>query len=378
MKSTTRRGDASHRAKWEGRVGELAEHGVEQQDGLRIVAIGGGTGLSTLLAGLKVHVGREIGPEHAGLTAVVTVTDNGGSSGRLREEFNILPPGDIRNCMVALAEDEQLLTQLFRYRFDGDGMLGGHSFGNLFLTALANVMGSFVDAVKASSEVLAIKGRIYPSTEDVVDLITELGDGRTVTGEREIAESGASIRRLRLSKPDCRPLPETLEAIAAADLVVLGPGSLFSSVIPNLLVPGFSEALAATRAPKLYICNCMTQPGETDGFTVEDHVRALVEHAPEVAPDVVLVNALPISEALSAKYLEEGAVQVAYGFGRSSSLPEPGERDIALPGGHGRRAKLLSLNVIDETVVVRHDSAKLAGVVLDIAAAARNRIAVSM
>lgn len=345
--------------------------------GLRIVVIGGGTGLSTLLHGLKEHVGGEIGPPGDGITAVVTVTDNGGSSGRLREEFNILPPGDIRNCMAALAEDEQLLTRLFRYRFAGDGTLGGHSFGNLFLTALTEVMGGdFVAAVKASSEVLAIQGRIYPSTTDHVDLVAELADGRIVEGESEISRAGAPIRRIRLSCPTCTPLAETLEALAEADLVVLGPGSLFTSVIPNLLVPEVAEAVAAARAQRLYICNCMTQHGETDGFTVEDHLRALAEHAPLVAPDVVLANALPISEAACERYAEEGATQVTLGFGRRDALPEPGEREISLPGAMGRRARLISLNVVDESRVVRHDAAKLARAVLDIARSGRTRIAV--
>lgn len=335
--------------------------------GLRIVAIGGGTGLSTLLHGLKAHVGGPIGRPGEGLTAIVTVTDNGGSSGRLREEFNMLPPGDIRNCMVALAEDEQLMTRLFRYRFAGDGTLGGHSFGNLFLTALTEVTGDFLEAVKASTEVLAIEGRIFPSTTEAVHLVAKLADGRTVTGEQEIASAGSAVERIHLSNPDCRPLPETLEAIASADLIVLGPGSLYSSVIPNLLVPGIPEAIAAAAAPTLYICNCMTQPGETDGYTIEDHLRAMVRHAPLVAPDIVLVNAHPISDALRARYLEEKAVQVMLGFDQPDSLPEPGERAVALPGAEGRSTRLLSVNVIDETAVVRHDSAKLARVVLEIA-----------
>ena len=344
--------------------------------GLRIVVIGGGTGLSTLLHGLKPHVGAEIA-DGDGITAVVTVTDNGGSSGRLRQEFNILPPGDIRNCMAALAEDEQLLTQLFRFRFTGDGTLGGHSFGNLFLTALTGAMGGdFLAAVKASSEVLAIKGRIFPSTMNHVDIVAELADGRTVHGETEIADSGSAITRVHLSGPDCEPLAETLEAIASADLVVLGPGSLFSSVIPNLLVPGIPEAIAAASAPVLYICNCMTQPGETTGFTVEDHLRAIAEHAPLVAPEIVLVNALPISQASRDRYREEGASQVMLGFGRPDALPEPGEREITLPAAMGRRARLLSLNIIDESAVVRHDARRLAGAVLDIARLARSRIAV--
>ena len=345
--------------------------------GLRIVAIGGGTGLATLLVGLKVHVGREIGLPGDGLTAIVTVTDNGGSSGRLREEFNILPPGDIRNCMVALAEDEQLLTRLFRYRFAGDGTLGGHSFGNLFLTALTDVMGDFVEAIKTSAEVLAIKGRIYPSTRDEVHLVAELDDGRLVHGEQEIARAGSPVSRVSLSNRACRPLPETLEAIAHADLIVLGPGSLYSSLIPNLLVPGVAAAIERSRAPKLYVCNCMTQKGETSGYTVEDHLAALIRHAPGFVPDVVLASPLRVSEATRSKYLAEGADQVMLGFGHPGELPPPGESVVSLPGMPGRSARLLAMNVMDESAVVRHDASRLAMVVLDIASAARSRIAVS-
>lgn len=344
---------------------------------LRIVAIGGGTGLSTLLGGLKEHVDVEIGAPGQGLTAVVTVTDNGGSSGRLREEFNILPPGDIRNCMVALAEDEQLLTRLFRYRFAGEGTLGGHSFGNLFLTALTDVTGDFLEAIRVSSEVLAIKGKIVPSTMEVVDLIAELADGRTVCGEREIATSGSRVRRIRLSRSDCRPLDATLEAIATADLIVLGPGSLFSSVIPNLLVPGIPEAITASAAPVMFVCNGMTQPGETDGFTVEDHLVALIDHAPSLRLDRVLVNTLPISEALRRRYLADGAIQVRLGFGDNSNVPAFAERDVRLPEHGTRRTVLVGLGVIDDREVVRHDARRLARVVLDTAAAARHRLAVS-
>jgi uncharacterized cofD-like protein len=334
--------------------------------GVRVVAIGGGTGLSSVLSGLKAHVGREIGSPSEGLTAIVTVTDNGGSSGRLREEFGMLPPGDIRNCLVALAEDEQLLTHLFRYRFKGDGTLGGHSFGNLFLTALASVTGDFLEAVKVSSEVLAVRGRIFPATMDDVHLIAELADGRWVAGETEIAMATAPVRRVHLSCEESEPLEEALEAIAAADLIVIGPGSLYTSIVPNLLVPGIADAIAKAGAPVLFICNCMTQPGETDGYTVEDHMRVLTEHAPAVVPDMVLVNALPVSAALREKYLAKGAVQVALGFGRSGALPDPGDYEVAIPDGSGARARLIARNVVDESDLVRHDPAKLARVVLDI------------
>jgi uncharacterized cofD-like protein len=339
--------------------------------GLRIVALGGGTGLSSLLSGLKAHVGREIGQPGDGLTAIVTVTDNGGSSGRLREEFQVLPPGDIRNCMVALAEDEQLLTRLFRYRFRGDGTLAGHSFGNLFLTALTSVMGDFSEAVRVSGEVLAIRGRLYPVTTEDVHLVAELADGRTVEGEQEILAAGSPVRRVRLSRPECRALPEALEVVARADIIVVGPGSLYSSVLPNLLVPGIAEAIAASRVPVLYICNCMTQPGETAGYTVEDHINALVAHAPAAAPDTILVNAHPISDASREKYLAEGASQVELGFGHVGVHVASAEFDIEVPGLPGRKARILLRNVIDENLVVRHDPAKLASVVLDLALGAR-------
>jgi uncharacterized cofD-like protein len=349
-------------------VGESAE---PIHVGLRIVAIGGGTGLASLLSGLKAHVGREIGPPGDGLSAIVAVTDNGGSSGRLREEFQVLPPGDIRNCMVALAEDEQLLTRLFRYRFRGDGTLAGHSFGNLFLTALTGVTGDFSEAVRASGEVLAIRGRLFPATTEDVHLVADLDDGRTVSGEREITSAGSRVRRIRLSEPTCRPLDEALEALGRADVIVIGPGSLYTSLLPNLLVPGVAEAIARARAPILYICNCMTQPGETTGYTVEDHVRAIVEHAPMAAPNAILVNTHPISEASREKYLAEGARQVMLGFGHVGGLPEYGSFEVELPEAQGRRARLLFRNVIDEKLIVRHDPAKLAAVVLDVAMATR-------
>src|ERR1043165_755312 len=213
--------------------------------GLRLVAIGGGTGLSTLFSGLKKHVSRKSTNEpwlHS-LSAIVTVSDDGGSSGRLREELQILPPGDIRNCMIALSEDSNLLSRLFRYRFGGSGDLAGHSFGNLFLAALAEVTGDFVEAVRLSSEVLASKDHIYPATVTDVHLIAELEDGREVHGESQIAAARSHIRHLRLVPEDCLPLPETLAAVRTADVITIGPGSLFTSIIPNLLVRGVAEAI---------------------------------------------------------------------------------------------------------------------------------------
>jgi uncharacterized cofD-like protein len=341
--------------------------------GLRIVSIGGGTGLSTLLSGLKVYVGKDSlsrgGDSNAWietLTAVVTVTDDGGSSGRLREAFQILPPGDIRNCMAALAEDEHLLTKLFQYRFESEGELSGHSFGNLFLAALAGVTGDFLEAIKVSSEVLAIKGRIFPSTVEDIALVAELEDGRVIRGETNIVQSRSPIRRLRLSSERCRPLPETLEAIEHADIVTIGPGSLYTSIIPNLLVDGIVDAMRASDALKVYICNIMTQPGETDHFTAEDHLRVLFDYSPEMELDYVLVNSATIGEPLREKYLSDGAAQVETG-----SLVQPGFEDepcdASIQGAdrlHGFR--IIARDVIHEDGLVRHDPAKLARLLLEI------------
>jgi uncharacterized cofD-like protein len=343
---------------------------LKLDSGLKIVSIGGGTGLSTLLGGLKTHAGHDaIGksplPWIETLTAVVTVTDDGGSSGRLREEFQILPPGDIRNCMVALAEDERLLTRLFQYRFESDGDLSGHSFGNIFLAALTGVTGDFLEAIKLTSEVLAIKGRIFPSTTEDISLLAELEDGRVVAGETRIVEARSRIRRIWLSNQDCRPLPETLEAIRHADLVTIGPGSLYTSIIPNLLVHGIVDAIRSSKAIKVYICNIMTQPGETEGFNVEDHIRALYDCNPELPLDYIVMNSAPISVALRGKYLAEGAVQVEPGPGLAmDGLTRIKERSSET--GAPIEFRLVSGDLIDENDVVRHDPGKLARLLLDI------------
>lgn len=340
----------------------------ETPAGLKIVSIGGGTGLSTLLSGLKAFVGKDSvsGPRPntrwiETLTAVVTVTDDGGSSGRLREEFQILPPGDIRNCIAALAEDEHLLTRLFRYRFESDGHLSGHSFGNLFLAALAGVTGDFLEAIKVSSEVLAIKGRIFPSTVEDVALVAELEDGRVIQGETNIVEARAPIRRLRLSADNCRPLPETLEAIEHADLITIGPGSLYTSLIPNLLVDGIVEAMCDSDAVKVYICNIMTQPGETDNFDVTDHLRVLFEYSPTLELDYVIVNTAPIGAPLREKYLADGAAQVRF----EPMVSQPSEPRIEV----SRQAHVFQLvcrDVLHEDGLVRHDPVKLARLILEL------------
>jgi uncharacterized cofD-like protein len=265
----------------------------------RIVAIGGGTGLSTILHGLKRYA---LEPREVEITAIVTVMDDGGSSGRLRREFDVLPPGDIRNCMVALSEDEALLSRLFQYRFSEGHGLKGHSFGNLFLTALTNLTGDFVQAIKVSSEVLASLGRIYPATNANVVLEAELEDGSFVQGETKIGKSRSRIRGVRLHPRSCQPLPETLAAIEDADLITLGPGSLFTSVIPNLLVEGIASAIQRSRALKAYFVNLMWQPGETIGFRASDHVEAIHRHAGMPLIDVAVINTRAISARQRRKY----------------------------------------------------------------------------
>src|SRR5579885_1776971 len=252
---------------------------MEDTSPLRVVAIGGGTGLSALLHGLKRFARPFDSSPALDITAIVTVTDDGGSSGRLRRDFDVLPPGDIRNCMVALSEDEALLSRLFQYRFSNGRGLKGHSFGNLFLTALNHLTGDFAEAVKLSSEVLASKGHIYPSTAANVTLEARLESGRTVRGESRISRTRGRIESVRLRPRRCRPLPETLAAIAQADLITLGPGSLFTSVVPNLLVEGIPEAIRNSPALKAYFVNLMWQPGETTGFNASDHVKAIYKHA---------------------------------------------------------------------------------------------------
>ena len=275
---------------------------------LRIVSMGGGHGLASLLRGLKRYVRAADGALE--ITAVVTVTDDGGSSGRLRREFDVLPPGDIRNCMVALSQDETLLSQLFDYRFTGGKGLKGHSFGNLFLTAMTRLTGDFAHAVKLSSEVLAVNGRIYPSTSANVRLEATLAEGQKVIGETRISRSRQPIDRVMLSPRRARPLKETLEAIAEADLITMGPGSLYTSVIPHLLVEGIPQAIAASGATKAYFANLMTQPGETTDMRASDHVAAILRHAGRHRRnllDVCVVNTGSIMRRALEHYQEREA-----------------------------------------------------------------------
>ena len=282
---------------------------------LRVVAIGGGTGLSTLLKGLKRYVMTPAlatagQPTIRELCGVVTVSDNGGSSGRLRNEFNMLPPGDVRNCIVALSEDEALLSRLFQHRFQKGSGLEGHSFGNLFLAALTSITGDFAEAVRLSSEILLTRGRIYPATTTSVELEALFDDGRRVRGETQITASKGKIQELFLIPADVNPLPQTLEAIANADLITIGPGSLFTSLIPNLLVGGIAEAILESAAIKVFICNLMTQANESLGLTAGDHIRALNQHAGVQLFDYALINRKGAAEAMKAKYALEGASQI--------------------------------------------------------------------
>ena len=293
---------------------------VSFQGPLRIVAIGGGTGLSTLLRGLKKYAQARDGGPLVEITAVVTVTDDGGSSGRLRRDFQVLPPGDIRNCMVALSEDEALLSKLFQYRFSQGQGLAGHSFGNLFLTALTGLTGDFAHAVQLSGDVLAIAGKIYPITGSNVVLEAVLENGRTVRGETKISSSKSRIRTVRLVPDDCKPLKETIEAIAQADLITLGPGSLFTSIIPNLLVKGVDAAIAKSPATKAYFVNLMGQPGETVGFRASDHVEAIYRHSQTRFLHHVIVNTEPIRKSVLKRYAAEEATPVENDVERMEEL----------------------------------------------------------
>jgi uncharacterized cofD-like protein len=339
---------------------------------LRIVSMGGGNGLSALLRGLKRYA--RLGPGAVEITAVVTVTDDGGSSGRLRREFDMLPPGDIRNCMVALSEDETLLAKLFQYRFtNGTGRgtgretglgsrgsgLSGHTFGNLFLTAMTRLTGDFAQAVKLSSEVLAVAGRIYPSTSSNVVLEATLADGSCVAGESLISRSTVPIQRIALNPRHVKPLPETLEAIANADLITLGPGSLFTSIIPNLLVDGIQRAIAASPARKAFFVNLMTQPGETTNFRASDHAAALLKHCGRGRGrliDVCVVNTRPFSARALAHYKKHAAQPVE---GDIEELKRMGIKVVA--------TDLLRMSSRTATGKIRHDSSAAAAVAIELA-----------
>ena len=315
---------------------------------LRLVAIGGGTGLSTLLRGLKNYTvlpgeAPPPGPFISDLTAVVTVSDDGGSSGRLRRELNMLPPGDIRNCLVAVSEDENLISKLFQHRFSSSGDLEGHSFGNLFLAALTAITGDFPDAVKRASEILATRGHILPATNSNVELEALMHDGSRVCGETNITASEKRIVELHMVPPDAKPLPQTLKAIAQADVITVGPGSLFTSLIPNVIVQRIPEAIASARAVKVFICNLMTEANESLNMTASQHIQAIFNHARRRIFDYALVNSTPISPSMLERYAEEQASQV--------------EWDCAAIEALG--VKCIAGNFVEEHQVARHATSRL-------------------
>lgn len=316
--------------------------------GLRVVAIGGGTGLSTLLKGLKRYTvlpGEALppGPFISDLTAVVTVSDDGGSSGRLRRELNILPPGDIRNCLVAVSEDENLISKLFQHRFSSSGDLEGHSFGNLFLAALTAITGDFPDAVKLASEILATRGHILPATASNVELEALMHDGSRVCGETNITASEKRVVELHMVPPDAKPMPQTLKAIAEADVITIGPGSLFTSLIPNVIVQGISEAIASARAIKVFICNLMTEANESLNMTASQHIQAIFNHARRRIFDSALVNSAPVSPSMLERYAEEHASQVECDCGAIEALG----------------VKCMAGNFVEEHHVARHATDRL-------------------
>ena len=308
--------------------------------GPKIVAIGGGTGLSVILSGLKEYTSN--------ITAIVTVADSGGSSGRLRQQFDILPPGDIRNCLVALADAPVLMRDLFQFRFDKSSELSGHSFGNLFITAMTRLTGDFEKAIKETSKVLALRGQVIPSTLDNVMLVAQHRDGTFTEGEDQIPLAYKPINRVYLKPDSSSATPEALRAIQEAQIIVLGPGSLYTSIIPNFLIKEITKAVVASEAIKVYVCNIMTQPGETDSFSASMHIKTLINHSHPRALNYAVVNTGEISTSILKRYARE------------NSYPVVNDR---------RNIESLGYRVIEENIVIaedvaRHDPLKLARIIL--------------
>lgn len=312
--------------------------------GPKIVVIGGGTGLSVLLRGLKNYTSN--------LTAIVTVSDDGGSSGRLRGELGVLPPGDIRSCLVALADTETLMDEVLSYRFRQGKGLAGHNLGNLLLVGMSEITGDFVKAIQEVSKVLAVRGRVLPSTLNQVVLCAELGDGTIIEGETRITRAqppgSGGIKRVFLKPADCQPVPQAITAIEEADAIILGPGSLYTSVLPNLLVQGIQEAVRRSRAGKFYVCNVMTQPGETEGYSAADHLRAIQKHCGPGIVDYIIVNDQEVNRSLLRKYREKGAYPVRVDPKHLREL----------------KVKVVSEHLLDETDLVRHDPVRLAQTII--------------
>jgi len=314
------------------------------EKGPRIVVIGGGTGLSMLLHGLKEY--------SSNITAIVTVADDGGSSGRLRQEFNVLPPGDIRNCLVALADAEPLMGRLFQFRFGGDNPLSGHSFGNLFITAMTQVTGDFDAAIKESSKVLAIRGRVLASTLDKVSLVAEHTDGTETVGESQIPIAKKPIKRVYLRPANCRHNEEAIDAIRKADAIVLGPGSLYTSIIPNLLVGKVYQEVISSKAVKMYVCNVMTQTGETDHYKASDHLKTIVSHTASGIVEYCIINTAKVSNDMLDKYKMEESYPV---IPDSDNLKK-------------MKCKVVEAHILLTKDYVRHDSVKLAKIIIDLVA----------
>lgn len=320
----------------------LAYKRMQLRKGPKIVAIGGGTGLPAVLSGIKEYTSN--------ITAIVTVADDGGSSGRLIKDFRTLPPGDIRNCLVALADEEMLISRLFQYRFDKSVGLEGHNFGNLFITAMSELTGDFAKAVKESSRTLAIRGEVIPVTLDRVTLAAKLKNNTIVEGETKIREAKIPIEDIFLKPDNAKPTDDSLLAIKNANAIVIGPGSLYTSVIPNLLVNGIVDAIASSKAIKIFVCNIMTEPGETDGYTATDHVNALYKHSKEGLLDYVIVNTEEIPVTLITKYQSESANQVSYDYYELKKM----------------LYSVIRAQVLSSTDYIRHDPVKLGKTIIKI------------
>jgi uncharacterized cofD-like protein len=326
--------------------------------GLKIVAIGGGTGLSTLLQGLKQYTSN--------LTAIVTVADDGGSSGKLRQDFDILPPGDIRNCLVALADTSPLMEELFQYRFDGESTLGGHSFGNIFILALSRVTQGFEEAVQAASKILAIRGRVVPSTLSTINLVAELEDGTTASGETNITQrkSKSPIKKLSIQPLKCNPTATAIQAIIDSDAVILGPGSLYTSIIPNLLIDYIAETINNSQAVKIYVCNVMTQPGETDKYRASDHIKALYNNTELKHINYALINDSNIPKSLAGRYEAQKAypVQADIDVVRSMKIIPVKDNFITINGAKGEEylrhnPRKVTKSIIDIISIVKSEAA---------------------
>lgn len=319
----------------EGRIVDVIYARHHLRKGPKIVVVGGGTGLSALLRGLKQY--------SCNLTAIVTVADDGGSSGKLRLEMGIQPPGDVRNCLVALADTEEIMNTLFSYRFES-GALEGHSLGNLLLAGLIDTFGDFQKGIEKISKVFAIRGKVFPSTLEQVVLIADLEDGSRVKGETVVRDTAGKIHRVYLEPSDCHPLPGALQALEEADLIVLGPGSLYTSVLPNLLVEGLRDKIRTVKAPCVYVCNVMTEKGETDDYRVSDHLKAILDHCGPNFVDAVLANKGEVAATSLERYVKEEAVPV---------IPDP--KEVERLG-----AQYFEAPLVKEGDVVRHDSDRLA------------------